>query len=89
MGQKVMFPMIKTAYLKEEDKRGDLLQYSSIHIIHEKIKCIDTESDHKIAFTLHNISPFSKPCSPFPQLAVQLVRVLTQKDKPNPYLSEI
>lgn len=88
MGQKVMFPMIKTAYLKEEDKRGDLLQYSSVHMTNEKIKCIDTESGHKIAFTLLNIS-FSKPCSPFPQLAVQLVRVLTQKDKANPYISEI
>lgn len=76
MGQKVMFPMIKTAYLKEEDKRGDSFQYSNVHIIHEKIKCIDTESGHKTAFTLDNISPLSKPCSPFPQLAVHLVSVL-------------
>lgn len=46
-----MFPTIKTLYIKlKENKREDLLEYSSVHMTHERKTHVDTESGHKAAF---------------------------------------
>lgn len=57
----------------------------------ERRKCIDTKSGQKTAFRIYNIySPFSKPCFFFPQLAVQLLKVLYPVNEPKPlYLRDL
>lgn len=64
-------------HIKENDiKRGDLVEYSDVHVIHERRKYVDTASDHKAALGLSDIFPFSKSCYLYPQLSAQHIRVL-------------